>query len=102
MKKLLVGAGLCLLLLFMSQGDASAQNLVPNGGFEQQALGRWDQHGQNGSSLITEYDVSGNGVSWCWKRQPADGHHGGIKQTVTLLGGVAYNVSMDLAFLCQC
>jgi|GEM_PF-6861415 len=102
MKKLLVGAGLCLLLLGIFQGTALAQNLVPNGGFDQQVLGPWNQYGQNGSSLMAEFDVTGNGSSWCWKRQPADGHDGGIKQTVTLLGGVTYNISMDLAFLCSC
>lgn len=102
MKKLIVGAGLCFLLLFISQGVADAQNLVPNGGFEQQDLGQWGPYGNNGSSLVTEYDVTGNGNSWCWKRQPADGHDGGIMQTVTLLGGITYTISMDLAFLCQC
>ena len=102
MKKLLVGAGCCFLLLFLSQGDALAQNLVPNGGFEQQELGVWTQYGGNSASGVVQYDVTGDGLSWSWKRQPGTNHNGGINQEFVLLGGVDYTISMDLAFLCTC
>ncbi len=102
MKTLLVGAGCCFLLLFLSQGDALAQNLIPNGCFEQEELGLWAQYGNNGSSIVTQYDVSGDGNSWCWKRRPGSGHNGGIKQEFDLLGGVEYTISMDLAFIATC
>lgn len=92
---------LCTLLSFLFfPGSLAAQNVVPNGDFELRELGRWEKTGDNISQYVYEYDVTGWGPSWCWKRRPGWGNNGGIKQQVHLIAGETYLLEADLAFLC--
>jgi len=101
MKKLIFGAGLsALLVLFFAQGDLAAQSVVPNGDFELQKLGTWEKTGDNISQYVMEYDTTGFGPSWCWKRRPGYGNNGGLKQSVHLIAGVTYLLEASAAFLC--
>lgn len=104
MKKLLVGAGVCLLFLFASQSDALAQTATPNGDIELEALGSWKLFGNNTVQGVVKYDVNGDGNnSWCWRRKPGtDGCNGGIEQDVYLIAGVTYQFDADVAFKCTC
>jgi hypothetical protein len=102
MKKILFGAGCAiLLLLFHPGGDALAQNTVPNGDFELRDLGTWDLTGSNSYCLMTQYDVAGTGSSsWCWRRMPGTGSgNGGLLQSIPLIGGVLYNLSINIAYV---
>ena len=108
MKKGILGAGcLALLLLILAPGAALGQNIVPNGDFELQAAGSWDETGSNFGTSFILYDTNGNGrTSFCYKRRPGyspfGGGDGGIVQTVVLVGGVTYEFIADVCYLCTC
>ena len=104
MKKYLVAAGCAALLaLFLCQGDLFAQNTVPNGDFELQSQGPWILTGSNTGASCSVYDTSGTGSSWCWKRQPGtNGGNGGLTQDIPLIGGVTYNVSVNVCYIATC
>ncbi len=109
MKNLILGVGCCaLLLLFLPQGTASAQTVVPNGDLELQALGEWELTGDNDWQKMKEYDTNGDGsLSWCWKRKPGKDvgqpfGNGGFAQDVYLVAGVAYEFNADVAYLATC
>jgi hypothetical protein len=99
MKHILLGTGCVILFLFFSGSDAAGQNIVPNGDFELQSLGLWTLEGQNNYTSLTMFDVAGIGQSsWSWKRMPGTGTgNGSLVQDVCLIGGVTYNVLVDVA-----
>jgi len=101
MNKILFTAGwITLLTLFIGLGQASAQNLVPNGDFEMKARDNWELTGQNTGALCAMYDCSGQGrTSWCWRRTPGTTNgNGGLMQDVCLFGGVTYNFSAYVVY----
>jgi hypothetical protein len=104
MKKLLFGAGLTVLFLFMTQGGASAQTMTLNGDFEFQALDPWEMFGNNDSQQLVQYDIDGDGTSsLCWKKIPGtNGGNGGIRETIFLIGGLEYEVSAKVATYVFC
>jgi hypothetical protein len=102
MKKILFGLGCAILLLFFYPGgDAFAQDTVPNGDFELQDLGPWDLTGSNSSTTMMMYDVGGTGKpSWSWRRMPGTGTgNGGLLQNIPLIGGVTYDLSINIAYV---
>lgn len=108
MKKVAIGAGsLALLLLFLGSGEALAQNVVANGGFELMDYGAWVKSGQNQGAEFVRYDTSGNGQqSWCLKRKPGTGFpvggNGGPAQDVVLIGGVTYDFYARICYIATC
>ena len=102
MKKLLFAAGCAVLLLLFHPGsDGLAQNTVPNGDFELQDLGPWELTGSNAYCSMLQFDVAGIGSSsWCWKRMPGTNTgNGGLMQDIPLIGGVPYNLSINVAYV---
>jgi hypothetical protein len=102
--KIFTAAGcVTLLFLFLFQGDAFAQNTVPNGDFELQAQGPWVLTGSNVGAGCTPYNTTGSGTSYCWKRKPGTNNgNGGIEQDVPLIGGLAYDVSIPICYIATC
>lgn len=104
MKAVLFGAVSCALLLFLLPGSLSAQSMTANGDFELEELGdHWTLYGNNDKQNVIEYDVSGNGLSWCNKWKPGSNQgNGGFTQEVYMIAGQEYQFDADIAFVCTC
>jgi|GEM_PF-670858 len=109
MTKTLLGAGLCILLLFLVfESQAVAQTTVANGDYELAELGPWTLTGDNGNELVGYYDTNGNGsLNLCWRRKPGLNAgqpfgNGGCAQDVYLISGVTYLFEANLAFAANC
>jgi hypothetical protein len=98
---------MALLLVILAPEAAHCQNIAANGDFELQTAGSWDETGSNFGTSFILYDTNGNGKpSFCYKRRPGyspfGGGDGGIVQTVVLVGGVTYQFTADVCYLCTC
>ena len=98
---LLIGAAAALLVLLFGGVPAMAQNVALNNCFEMQSTVYWTKTGNMPAGYygIDYFDTNGNAQnSWCFYQSPFQGKIGGISQTIFLIAGVTYDVSVDIAY----
>jgi hypothetical protein len=101
MKIVLVLGALAASLLFLSGASVSAQDVNLNNGFELQDTTYWKKTGGLGASYWgnEKFDTNNNGTTtWAFWQSPYSGKNGGLSQTIFVIAGVTYELTVDIAY----
>ena len=101
MKKVLVMGVLVASLFFLGGAWVSAQDVDINNGFELQSKLYWTKTGGLGTSYwgIDKFDTNNNGTNtWAFWQSPYTGKNGGLSQTIFVIAGVTYELTVDIAY----
>jgi hypothetical protein len=99
-KSLLVGA-FAALLFFGGGAPVWSQDVDLNNAFELQNILYWTKTGPLGSSYwgVEPFDTNGNGTpSWAFWQSPYTGNLGNLEQTIFVIAGVTYELTVDIAY----
>jgi hypothetical protein len=101
MKKVFVMGTFAALLFFLSGAPGLAQDVDLNNGFELQSTLYWTKTGTLGGSYwgVDKFDTNNNGTkSWAFWQSPYTGKNGGLSQTIFVIAGVTYELTVDIAY----